>query len=82
MGLKEEFLREFNQFKRDSLDYAHVSSPPNYNTCASYRNILAMGKDVLPLLEEAKSYDSSKDFALHIVQTRGLPSLVERISSS
>jgi hypothetical protein len=75
----------FHQAVADWIDHCrnpHVqvsSSVEPVRNCDSYRKIVSMGYEALPLIRQVYDRDSSDNFELSIVQGHGLVSVVREI---
>jgi len=71
-------VEEWIEHCRNPLVQINSSSKPVRN-CDSYRKIVSMGYEILPLIRQLYNKDSSDNFALSIVQEHGLVSVVRDI---
>lgn len=55
------------------------SSSLNLTNCDACRKIISMGYEALPLIRRLYDEDSSNNFALRIIQGRGLSAIVRKI---
>lgn len=76
--LETKFNENLKQWKEHCGKSINYSMATLYLDCDAYRNIVAMGKDVLPLIREVYDMDSKNDCELKVLQSK-LVNLVKKI---
>lgn len=81
MGLEDNFHQAVGEWiehcRNPQVQLSSFINP--VRNCDSYRKIVSMGYEVLPLIRKVYDRDSSHNFELSIVQKLGLVSVVREI---
>ena len=77
--LEQQFRESVEEWKahceRPEVELSSLGT--SLTDCDAYRNIVAMGREALPLIR--KLYDTDKDFSLNIIRGHGLVRAVKDI---